>query len=34
MPYAEWKAKNQGAATPEQLVRMDESVARNRELGL
>jgi hypothetical protein len=29
MPYAEWKAK-QPAATPEQLARMEESVARNR----
>ncbi|MFD1610328.1 DUF1244 domain-containing protein [Sphingomonas tabacisoli] len=34
MPYAEWKAKHQGSATPEQLARMDESVARNRALGL
>jgi hypothetical protein len=34
MPYAEWKAKHQGAATPEQLARMEASVARNRELGL
>jgi hypothetical protein len=29
MPYAAWKAK-QPAATPEQLAKMDESVARNR----
>ena len=29
MPYAEWKAKHQGEATPEQLQRMEESVARN-----
>ena len=29
MPYAEWKAK-QPPATPEQLARMDESVARNK----
>jgi uncharacterized protein len=29
MPYAEWKAKHQGAATPEQLKRMEESVAKN-----
>ena len=28
-PYAEWKAK-QPPATPEQLARMEESVARNR----
>lgn len=30
MPYAEWKAKHQGEATPEQLKRMEESVAKNR----
>jgi hypothetical protein len=30
MPYSEWKAKHQQEATPEQLRRMDESVARNR----
>ena len=30
MPYAEWKARHQSEATPEQLARMDESVARNR----
>lgn len=30
MPYSEWKAKHQQEATPEQLARMDESVARNR----
>ena len=29
MPYAEWKA-GQPEATPEQLARMDASVARNR----
>ena len=29
MPYAEWKA-SQPEATPEQLVRMAESVAKNR----
>jgi uncharacterized protein len=34
MPYAEWKANHQGAATPEQLAKMEASVARNRELGL
>ena len=28
-PYAEWKAK-QPPATPEQLARMEESVARNK----
>jgi hypothetical protein len=30
MPYAEWKAKHQGEATPEQLRRMEASVAKNR----
>ena len=30
MPYSEWKAQHQQEATPEQLRRMDESVARNR----
>lgn len=30
MPYSEWKANHQQEATPEQLRRMDESVARNR----
>ena len=29
MPYAEWKARHQREATPEQLARMAESVARN-----
>lgn len=29
MPYAEWKAEHQGEATPEQLRRMEESVAKN-----
>jgi hypothetical protein len=29
MPYAEWKTANQGAATPEQLARMAESMTRN-----
>lgn len=29
MPYADWKAR-QPAATPEQLARMEASVARNR----
>jgi len=29
MPYAEWKAKYQEQATPEQLARMQESIARN-----
>lgn len=29
MPYSEWKANHQGEATPEQLARMEESVAKN-----
>ena len=29
MPYAQWKAQHQAEATPEQLARMKESVARN-----
>jgi uncharacterized protein len=29
MAYAEWKAKHQGEATPEQLARMAESLKRN-----
>jgi hypothetical protein len=29
MPYAEWKARYQGEATPEQLRRMQDSVAKN-----
>jgi hypothetical protein len=29
MPYAEWKARYQMEATPEQLARMAESVKRN-----
>lgn len=29
MPYGEWKARHQGEATPEQLRRMQESVAKN-----
>jgi len=29
MPYAEWKAKHQTEASPEQLARMQESVAMN-----
>ena len=30
MPYADWKARHQAEATPEQLQRMKDSVARNR----
>ena len=29
MPYSEWKAKHQAEATPEQLQKMMESVAKN-----
>ncbi len=29
MPYAQWKAEHQVEATPEQLARMPESVAKN-----
>ena len=30
MPYTEWKTRHQAEATPEQLARMEESVARNK----
>lgn len=30
MPYAQWKARHQSPASPEQLARMEESVRRNR----
>lgn len=30
MAYEDWKAAHQAPATPEQLARMEESVARNR----
>jgi hypothetical protein len=29
MPYPEWKAKHQQQATPEQVARMQESIAKN-----
>ena len=29
MPYSEWKAKHQAEATPEQLQKMKDSVAKN-----
>lgn len=29
MPFEEWKAKYQSEATPEQMARMDESLAKN-----
>lgn len=31
MPYAEWKVLHQGEASPEQLARMAESVAKNSD---
>lgn len=31
MPYDAWKSRHQDPATPEQLARMDESIARNRK---
>jgi len=33
MPYAEWKAQHQNEATPEQLARMQASVAKNKADG-
>ena len=30
MPQAEWKARHQTEATPEQLARMEQSLARNQ----
>lgn len=30
MPYGEWKSRHQQDATPEQLARMEASVAKNR----
>lgn len=33
MPASEWKATRQTEATPEQLARMDASLAKNREVG-
>lgn len=32
MPQSDWKARHQTEATPEQLAKMEDSVARNREL--
>ncbi len=31
MPYATWKAQHQGEATPEQLARMEASIAHNKQ---
>lgn len=30
MPYADWKARHQSDATPEQIARMEASIARNK----
>ncbi|MEN2710327.1 DUF1244 domain-containing protein [Sphingomonas sp. NPDC092331] len=32
MPFAEWKARHQGEATPEQVARMEASLQRNAAL--
>jgi len=32
MPFAEWKARFQSVATPEQLARMDASLRKNAEI--
>lgn len=32
MPFAEWKAKYQSRATPEQIARMEESMKRNEAI--
>ena len=31
MPFAQWKDQHQGEATPEQIARMKESVAKNAD---
>ena len=31
MPFSKWKERHQGEATPEQLARMKESVAKNAD---
>jgi hypothetical protein len=31
MPFAEWKARHQGEATPQQIAKMQESVAKNAD---
>ena len=33
MPYSEWKKRHQAPATPEQLARMEASIARNHRDG-
>jgi hypothetical protein len=31
MPFADWKAQHQGEATPQQIAKMQESVAKNAD---
>lgn len=31
MPFAQWKAQHQGEATPQQIAKMQESVAKNAD---
>ncbi|KFG89164.1 hypothetical protein BV98_002991 [Sphingobium herbicidovorans NBRC 16415] len=31
MPFSEWKQRHQGEATPEQIAKMQESVAKNAD---
>ena len=31
MPFAEWKARHQGEGTPQQIAKMQESVAKNAD---
>lgn len=31
MPFAEWKTRHQGEATPQQIAKMQESVAKNAD---
>lgn len=31
MPFAEWKERHQGEATPQQIAKMQESVAKNAD---
>jgi hypothetical protein len=31
MPFSEWKARHQSEATPEQIAKMQESVAKNAD---
>jgi hypothetical protein len=34
MPFSEWKANHQGEATPEQIARMEASIAKNQDAEL